>query len=76
MADEGGSPGKGPVGTERVQVTAMIIKKLRELGKAEGLSQQEISVRSVLHRSYISAVENGRSAPRPRTLEGLVLNEP
>ncbi len=52
-----------------MQVTAMIIKKLRELRKAERLSQQEVGLRAGLRRSYISAVECRYAAPTLTALE-------
>jgi transcriptional regulator with XRE-family HTH domain len=46
-------------------------KKMRELRKNQGLSQEQLSFTAKIDRSYISEIENGLRNPSLQTLEKL-----
>lgn len=46
-------------------------KKIRDLRKDQGLSQEQLSFAAKIDRSYISEIENGLRNPSLQTLEKL-----
>lgn len=46
-------------------------KKIRDLRKAQGLSQEQLGLIAKTDRSYISEIENGLRNPSLQTLEKL-----
>jgi transcriptional regulator with XRE-family HTH domain len=62
MADPG-------VGTERDDLTTMLGTAIRERRRFLRISQEELAVRSGLHRTYLSDVECGARNPSIKTIE-------
>lgn len=55
----------------RISSKQKLGKKLREIRKSQGLSQEQLGFAAKVDRSYISEIENGLRNPSLQTLEKL-----